>query len=87
MIRTHYAAKLCAKIKMMCLNYAYVPKAKLCAKEPITRFFARSHNRIILEGLIFLRPYKMYIYIYICMHVRMYICTSTYERYLNVYIG
>ena len=29
----------------------YAPKAKFCAKEPITRFFTRSHNRVILEGL------------------------------------
>ena len=35
----------------------YAPKAKLCTKEPITHFFTRSHNRIILVGLIYTTKY------------------------------
>ena len=70
MTRLNYALKhkLCAKLstkhKLLAKIMCYVPKAKLCAIEPISYFSTRSHNRIILKGLVYNHTqYKQYIFI------------------------
>ena len=53
-MRQKYGPKLCAKIMR------YAPKAKLCGRANYESF-TRSHNRIILKGLVCKRKKKGYV--------------------------
>ena len=72
---TNYASKLCVKIQIMPKNYALCTKSQIMHYRGNTRFFTHSHNRIILEGLIFRRI------LVICMQYKRSKCKPIDFRY------